>query len=193
MPNAIVIIGNAGHRALSERPALAILAMEAIGSASNVDSFLLDLFVLLLGGDAALATRIYLKLEIRTAKTVAITEAVKSIGDERYRQIALALVAISKSNQKSRDKLAHHVWGISPQLPDALLLLDPKSNGDDRDQIFVYRANDFQELITANDRLCGFGLTLTFILKGHVANRGGALYDELCKAPEIRERLDHLG
>src|SRR2546422_785302 len=44
-PDASVWLGNAGHRALATRPHLAILAMEAIGSSSNVENFLLKLFI----------------------------------------------------------------------------------------------------------------------------------------------------
>ena len=193
MPDAPVVLGNAGHRALSERPHLAVLAMEAIASSSNVDSFLLKLFVKLLGGDTSLATRIYLKLEIRSAKSIALIEAIDSIEDARYAELARAIVALSKSNQKDRDKLAHHVWGISPRLPDALLLLDPKTMTEsalDRDAIYVYKADDFGDIIAANDRLCGYTLNLLFILSGHGSNRGDALYNQLCKEPEIRERLD---
>jgi hypothetical protein len=60
----------------------------------------------------------------------------------------------------------------------------------DYDDVFVYTAQDFNDLIAGNDRLCGHGLTLRFILRGHVANRDGRLLDELCNQPEIRERLN---
>ncbi|AXW64707.1 hypothetical protein CJO94_24440 (plasmid) [Ralstonia solanacearum] len=46
----IVVIGNAGDRVLARHPDLAVLAIEAIASWSNVESFMLGLFVELFGG-----------------------------------------------------------------------------------------------------------------------------------------------
>ena len=43
--NASIFIGNAGDRPLARHPKLAILAMEAIASWSNVESFMLSLFM----------------------------------------------------------------------------------------------------------------------------------------------------
>lgn len=195
-PDATVILGNAGHRALSERRDLAVLAMEAIASSSNVDSFLLSLFVVLLGGDASLAARIYLHLETQSAKSAALNEAIGKLQGyaPKYAALVRAIVAISKTNQKARDRLAHHVWGISPDLPDALLLVDPKDIvvGDNlnRDAIYVYQAQHLQDIIAANDRLSGFGLRLMLVFSDHPGNADGRLYDALCKEPEIQERLD---
>lgn len=191
-PNATIIIANAGHRPLAERPQLAILVGEAINSWSNVESFLLRLFVRLFGGNGAMAAKIYLALEIQSAKTIALLEAVNAVPDEKIQALIKAVIAISKTNQKFRDKLAHHVWGVSPQLPDALLLADPKTfviEGSNYEDVFVYRANDLQIIIDANDRLCSYGLSLLWILNEHPANIDGQLYDELYKTPEIRERL----
>jgi len=195
-PDAGIIIANAGTPCLSLRPHLAILAMEAINSWSNVESFLLHLYVQLCGGDSSLASKIYLSLEIQTAKTQAIMAAVSSLANQDYQNLIRAIIKIAGTNKKSRDKLAHHVWGYSTHenLSDALLLADPKALLDgrnvDRGEIFVYRENDFRSIIAANDRLCGYGLKIRFILSGHVANRDGHIYVELCNENEIRERLD---
>jgi hypothetical protein len=193
-PNATVVAGNAGHRVLFERPALAVLAMEGIASFSNVESFLLRLFVRIFGGDESLAARIYLTLDGQGPKTAVLAEAIKAMPDQRYAALTTAIVGISKSNQQERDKLAHRVFGLSPNLPDALLLIDPKAmiadTGIDRSKVWVYKANDFERIITANDRLCGHGMILLFILNGHPANQEDRLYDQLCKEPEVRERLD---
>lgn len=192
-PNASIIIANAGGRILSQRPQLAVLVAEAINSWCNVEAFLLRLFVQLFGGNNSLAARIYLSFEIQSAKTAALAEAVKSIPDPALQGLMRAVIAISKTNQKHRNKLVHHVWGISPELSDALLLADPKislTEGNiNRDDIFVYTADDLNNIIEANDRLCGFGTELLFILNDHPANRGNRLFLRLCEQPEIRERL----
>ena len=192
-PNAGVIIGNAGDRPLSRHPDLAILAIEALASWSNVEAFLLRLFVDLFGGHGSLAANVFLSLEGQSAKNAAIAAAAASALGTRPEELRVlqAILAITKTNEKDRNKLAHWTWGESPDLPDAILLVDPRSSIGtfDRSKVFVYRAPDFQAIIQANDRLCGFGLTFKFILNGHVANREGKLLAELLAEPEIAARL----
>ena len=196
-PDANVFLANAGQRVLRQRPQLAVNAIEAIASSANVEAFLLKLFVSLMGGNKGTAARIYLALEIQSAKSVAITEAVKCLSNADHQRLVIALVQLAKRNQKRRDRIAHYVWGISPhpKLQDALLLADPKSlvnDNIDMEHIFVYRETDFLTLITDNDRLCGYWHKLRWIIEGHVANKDGRLYDELCREPEVREILNRL-
>ena len=192
-PDANVIIGNAGDRPLERHPALAAVALEAIASWSNVEAFLLRLYIHLLGGNQSLAASVYLALEGQSAKTNAIKAAAANAlaGRAQELQVLEAMLSIAKTNEKERNKLAHWVWGDSPKLPDALLLLDPRADIEalDRSEVYVYREQDFRSIIQANDRLCGFGLQLKFVLSGHVANRDGHLIDRLVREPEIAERL----
>lgn len=193
LPNASLFIGNAGDRPLERHPALATVALEAIASWSNVEAFLLHLFIQLLGGNESLATSVYLSLEGQSAKTGAIKAAAKNalVNREQELQVLEALLSFAKTNEKERNKLAHWVWGDSPNLPDALLLLDPRMTTEnlDRSQIYVYREQDFRSIIQANDRLCGFGLQLKFALGGHVANLDGQLIERLIREPEIAGHL----
>jgi hypothetical protein len=82
--------------------------------------------------------------------------------------------------------------GDIPNVPDALLLVNPKrsTGGIDRSQIFVYQKEDFMSIIQANDRLCGFGLRFKFLLSSHSANRDDSLFRELWAEPEIQEKLN---
>lgn len=193
MANASVMIGNAGDRPLLRQPQLAALAIEAIASWSNVENFMLKMFVQLLGGDESLATNIFLSLENQFAKTAAIKAAANTVLEEKTDELAVfkAIMAISKTNEKSRNKLAHWIWGYSPNILDGLLLMNPKSSIDNLDisEIYVYKESDFTSIIEANDKLCGYGLRFNFILQGHVANRDGRLLTQLKEEPEIKERL----
>jgi hypothetical protein len=192
-PNALIVIGNAGDRALERHPALAAVALEAIASWSNVEAFLLRLFIQLLGGNESLAASVYLSLEGQSAKASAIKAAAANALATRVQELHVleAVLSIAKTNEKERNKLAHWVWGDSPNLPDALLLLDPRVSVEslDRSQIYVYREQDLRSIIQANDRLCGFCLRLKSVLSGHVANRNHGLITELVREPEIAERL----
>ena len=78
MPNARVTLGNAGDRPLARHPELAVLAIEAIASWSNVEGFMLRLFMQLLGGNESLAASVFLALENQASKTAAINADRKS-------------------------------------------------------------------------------------------------------------------
>jgi len=194
-PDAGFTIGILGSRALSRRPQLAVLAAEAIGSWAEVDSFMLRLFVRLLGGDAAIAGRIYLALEIQSAKSIAIVEAVNAVRDVKVQNVIKAAIAVAKMRQKARDKLAHHTWGFSDDLPDALLLISPKAfvvEGSGIDEVFVYREKDFLDIIEANERLSRYFQQLIWIIGAHPVSSNGLLLDALSNEPEIAERLSRL-
>jgi hypothetical protein len=192
-PDASIIIGNAGDRPLLRHPDLAVLVAEAIASWANVESFMLGLFVELLGGDKSVASNIFMSLENQAAKNAAIGAAAKTVLNEGSAEYLVfkAIIAISKTNEKSRNKLAHWTWGDSPSIPDGLLLIDPRTTIGElsKDDVYVYKAQDFESIIEANDKLCGYGLRFTFILMGHVANRDGQLLHGLQTEPEIFQKL----
>ena len=190
-PDANIAFANVGDRPLARHPDLALLAMEAIESWSNVENFMLNFFLELFGGNRTLAANVYLSLDGWNAKSSAIRAAANSVLDENSNRLLNAILAVFKTNQKSRDKLAHWTWGDSPQVPDGLLLANPKAQitDTDKDQIYVYREQDFKNIIEANNRLCGYAQLFQFILMGHIANANNELFDQLCREPEIQERL----
>lgn len=192
-PDAILFIANAGERALEKRPELAILAMESIASWSNVESFFLNMFVELLGGERSIAANIYLSLENQSAKDAAIRSAGETALAEKpdEHRILKSIMKLSKSYAKERNKLAHWVWGFSPQITDGIILVDPKnlSQNPDRSKIFVYKERDFEKIISMNDNLCRIGLLFNFILNGHPANMNGELTEKLLKDPVVSEHL----
>lgn len=196
-PNALVSIGNVGSAypsPLAERPELALLAIQVIASWSNVEAFMMRLFVNLMGGSTDLAATVYLSLEIQSAKSAAINAAAAVKLSEQEKALLRAILALVKSHQKSRDKIAHWIWGTAPQLPDALLLANPKDLIEippDTDRIFVYRKKDFLDCIAANERLAGYSMNLTFMLSAYADSQ---MYKELCDElfaiPEIQERAN---
>ena len=192
-PNASVTLGNAGDRPLARHPELAVLAIEAIASWSNVESFMLKLFIQLLGGDDSLAASVFLALETQHAKNAAIKAAAETALAERPQELSVfrAILSIANTNEKERNKLAHWTWGDSPDIPDALLLVSSRTilRDIERSDVYVYKAQDFQAIIEANDRLCGYGSRFKLILAGHVANEDGGLLAELWNEQEITERL----
>jgi hypothetical protein len=171
--------------------------MEAVASWSKVESFLLQLFVQLLGGNGALAAEVFLSLQGQAAKSAAIRAAATSVLRERQQELKIlnAILAIAATNEKDRNKLAHWTWGDSPSLPDALLLVDPRvfiQDEIDRSSVYVYVAHDFERIIQANDSLCGYGLLLTFVLQDRPELNDGRTLDALAAKPEIAQALSRL-
>jgi hypothetical protein len=115
---ATVVAGNAGRRALSQRPGLAVLAMEALGSWSNVESFLLQLFVELLGGNASIAAQVYMALPGNLAKSAALNVAIEAVTDPRVKAVLKAVIAVTRPTKKLETNLRTTCGGfhqISPR------------------------------------------------------------------------------
>jgi len=196
-PNATIKIGSPGDRHLARHPDLAVLAIEAVASWSKVESFLLQLFVQLFGGNNTLAAEVFLSLQGQAAKSAAIRAAANSVLKERQQELRVlnAILAISKTNEKARNKLAHWTWGDSPDLPNALLLVDPRvfiQDAIERSAIYVYEAKDFEDIIQANDRLCGYGLLLTVVIQKCPEAKDGQMLAGLSARSEIAEALSRL-
>jgi hypothetical protein len=111
--------------------------------------------------------------------------------EARYFDLLQAILRVAKIGQSGRDKLAHWIWGYSPQIPDAFLLANPRDtvSGITNETVYVYKQRDFDDIIKLNDRLCGYGLQFLFILRKHVANEDDALYHELCAEPDLQDKL----
>lgn len=192
-----ISIANGGQRIGKHNPKLGLLGMEVIASWSNVESFLMRFYIELLGGAADLAATAYLALEARSARSAVITAVARARLDADHVRLLEAILAVAKSAQRGRDRIAHWTWGYSRDIPDAVLLADPKDLHSDpdpradipREKVLVYKQPDFEELIRANDRLCGFCLRFLFILQNHPSSTDGQLFARLSMEPEIRERL----
>jgi hypothetical protein len=194
--NAPVILNNVGIYPLRHRPELARMAMEGIATFATVESWMLDLYLDLVGGNRSDAATLYLTLDSRSAKSAALEPFIKRLSQEN-RELYRALMKLMRTRAEARDKLAHWVWGFSPPLPDVLLLADPRAmsalNPLDHDSyhnnIWVYRETDFAEIIKANEELAGFGFLFRWIVTNHISNREGELYRRLCAEPALANIL----
>ena len=185
--------GNNGFSSLAERPHVALLAMQAIKSSSNVEGFMLRLFIQLFGGSEALAASVFLALASNGPKAAAIAAAATVVLNPNETLILAALQKIDKTNKLTRDSIAHHTWGHCDQLPDALLLIDPRATvtdaATDRDNTLVYDENDFRALIKANQKLCSLVMQFSHAFRERDVVERTSKFGELLASPEIQERL----
>ena len=189
-PYANVEIGNVGFGTIARRPDLAVLSMAAIAAWAHVESFMLRAYVELAGGSDADAAAVYLALEGAGPKTKVIAVLAERKLSAAHLALLRAILKVAKSGQKERDKLAHWIWGTSEELPEALLLADPRNLTHESGSILVYKKEDFASMHMRFERIASWGQTFGFILSGHPANRDGQLYEQLCREPEIAEILN---
>lgn len=137
--------------------------MQGIASWAEVEYFLLASYVAMFGGTSDLAAKMFLSMDTRGSKA----DALAVLGREKLstkQQAALTdLLKLAKRRGGARDKLAHWIWGMSEELPDALLLLDPRckvqvsGHSDLSPHIFVYREPDLRKIIRDNEALARIG------------------------------------
>jgi hypothetical protein len=78
----------------------------------------------------------YATLEAQHQQLRALEAAAKAGLAEREYDVFKATMAVTRSVQTPRNQLAHWIWAYSTNLPDALLLAEPKS-AKDRDREFT--------------------------------------------------------
>lgn len=94
------------------------------------------LLVRILGADAEPALAMFATLEAQHLQFRAIEAAAKAALEEKEYDVFKATMSVARSVQTPRNQLAHWVWAHSAELPDALLLAEPKS-AKDRDREFT--------------------------------------------------------
>ena len=103
---------------------------------SLVEYRLSVLLVRILGADAEPALAMFATLEAQHLQFRAIEAAARAALEEKEYDVFRATMSVARSVQTPRNQLAHWVWAHSPELPDALLLAEPKS-AKERDREFT--------------------------------------------------------
>lgn len=202
--DAVVEFSHKHPGALLRYPHIAALAMECIASWSAVEmNFLRLYFAMLKGADDSAITAVdaYMALESQSAKTAAILAVARGglHGKEGVLySIIIALQKLSKPLQKQRDKLAHHVLGASPDVPNCLISADQKVLAYKHQPVssfYVWRERELKQIAKANYDAAEIALRFRDIL---IKNRTedvpelNALIDELNAKPGLQGTLDHL-
>ncbi len=124
-----------------------------------------------------------------------------------------AVIKIARAAAKKRNAIAHHIWGYTTELPDALLLIEPEAYSDmfvelqrafeaqptpgwvmvqaDTDRTLVYRENDFHEIITELKVVARCTTFLINYLEPRHAARA-QMYQKLCSEPLMDAALKSI-
>ncbi len=113
--------------ALRRHPDLAARVAEIIAVWSRVDSELGGILAYMLKGGARPSIAMYSALTSSAAQMAALEAAARvSLSPDDLGLFRAILVLVKRAGAK-RNKIAHWLWGDSPEIPEALLLVDPEA------------------------------------------------------------------
>lgn len=157
---------------MTERKELTVQAMEIIAIWSKIDAVKADLLSMLLNTERSKALAMYQAVKSPAAQSAMLfTAARHGIDNAKDLELFGYIFKIIEASNRRRNEFAHHIWAVSKDLPDALLLIDPRSMvtrekaeqeyadglretrpplfGHDLDKVAVYRLKDFSESLNA--------------------------------------------
>jgi hypothetical protein len=139
---------------LNDKPELAKLVASIFELWASIEGSLSLLLVSVLGADAEPAIAMFATLRAQHLQMGALEAAAKAALSPNDFDVFCAAIRMTDSVQTPRNHLAHWIWGTCEQLPDALLLADPKGHQDrDRELKLAFeRAGgpDVNEIINLN-------------------------------------------
>ncbi|MEM6410285.1 MAG: hypothetical protein AAF683_01965, partial [Pseudomonadota bacterium] len=110
----------------SKRPALFYLGMSIIGAHSKNDAVLNTAMFHLLGADPEPALLMLTAIKNNNIKLAAYTELANETLTEPDLSIFQGVIKRFAATEKERNRLAHDLWAIEPQPPDAVVLISAR-------------------------------------------------------------------
>jgi hypothetical protein len=188
------------------RPMVAVKIAECIAEWANIETMLGMFVALLLDTDGKTILAMYTGLENRAAQMRMVEAAAKSkLPMHHYEIFAVVMRAFVRPSMKQRDRLAHWCWGHSPELSDALLLMQPDEKMSlhlgaisppkpiefDRSKIFVVTEADIakmvQRLRATTDH---FAILMGTVWQSNTIQQRASLLEKLSNVPEIKAHVD---
>lgn len=212
-PNSGVIID---HDAMAQRPELAGLVAQTISAWSLTELMLGNFLAKMLGTSAQKGIAMYSAIDAFQPQMRALDAAASTFFDGEDRRLYETTMRVIRRAARTRHAFAHNIWGVSHQLPDALLLVEPdviwawtaeclewgiRVHSDstlipkaptppdfDNSKVLVYRRVDFEEAIARTRRSTWLATQLAQMEPSipHVADTIRRL---LRGQPEIRSAL----
>ncbi len=203
---------------IEQFPERTATTMSVVSTCSSIDQSIANLVSRFLKADYEVVAEMLQAVISAEGRTAAILAAAKhTLPDEDITLFDAVRVATNPSRKK-RHAFAHHIWGFSPQIDDALLLMDPKyfigfsaalanhmqdiysapfeidhtsMPQFDTSKVFVHRKRDLIEAREDANRAYGYFHDLGFILD-HKHPARGPMRAQLLNEPPIRQALERL-
>jgi hypothetical protein len=201
--------------ALREHPALSLYIAEITATWAQIDCNLGVILARMLGAAARPSMAMYSALTGASAQRAALRAAAEASLLPAHLEVFKIILLLAKRLGNKRNQIVHGLWGASPQVPHALVLIsqdaivelhtqnseyvasvsagNPVSAREslvplDLSRAFVYREQDLSELLDDITEL--YSNTRSFALMLIMDNSGdGVSCQLLCNAPLIRAEL----
>jgi hypothetical protein len=150
---------------LRSRPELAVLIGDVISLWSHIEADLSVVLIRMLGGGVRSGSAMYQAVQSFRVQMTVIDAVAKIEVEHEYLPIFEAVLTLVRRAARKRDKLAHWLWAISPDINDALLLLDPNAAMNYHTVLAERLAKHPQHMdfIGAKDVLSEFDLKTVFV------------------------------
>lgn len=120
-----------GPTIITQRPELALQVLSIITTWSRTEAHLGRIMAACLQLDSAIAMSMYASLSSAEARRAVLEAAVRQVATESQVFLFQVLMRALKPIRKRRNELAHGLWKISDDLPDALIWESPDDHNSD--------------------------------------------------------------
>ncbi len=204
----------------NSRPDLAASAMKGIALWAEIESLQVMIMTNMLGTQSRLALDMYSALIGTAAQNAALNALARSTLHKTLYNVFELITSVAGSFGRDRHKLAHCTWAVSPDLPDALLLITQKARLDyeihvleweqdmtgrgqsstpfpeiSRREIFIYRQREFDEINERLHRLAEMHQKFNRLVRNQNVQQPGVsfgLLRQLLSSPELRSKRTQL-
>jgi hypothetical protein len=115
-----------GTEQIGRRPALAALVMELIAICAHTDITMAEILSICLKSGKQNGLAMYFAATSAEARNAMVQAAAENSLPRRDLRIFNRVRKVFKPTKDRRNEFVHHIWATSPQLPDGLLLVDPR-------------------------------------------------------------------
>ena len=155
--------------AITLRPNLAPLIAQIIARWADIEANVASILAFVLHAEAGPTVAMIQAVRSATAQMDMIEAAGAAKLQDPELEVFEAVLRLARRAASKRNNVAHHIWAYSPDLPEALLLIEPPAylelfvavsaairdpnvpppdNQPDRTRTFVYREQEFLEIIS---------------------------------------------
>ena len=117
---------NFGSDHLREQPELGALVANVIAGWSATEAYLGMVFGSLIGASEPTTMNMYAAFRSFDTQRTLLETAARDLLSQRYADILEVTLTVLGRAARIRHQFAHGIWGASPDIPDALLLAEPK-------------------------------------------------------------------
>lgn len=123
---------------LATLPQFAVPAMQVIENISRAEMRIESMLAVFLKVEVHIAMRMLHSIESEGARNAVLKTAAEHVLSPDDFRLFNATLKYVRASQKRRHLFAHHIWAISPQVPDSIILINPRDVNDEEARLAEY-------------------------------------------------------